>query len=429
MSRQGRSERAPTSPVRRAGRARGRAARARGRLRRPGAPAAALALLLILGAGVPAGAAELLRIRTWGGDEHFRVVLDLSEPAVHEDRVVGDPDRVAINLRDSRAGDLAIPETGDWMVQRIRINRLGMTVQVVLDLAGPARTKIFDLPPEGDRPARVVCDVFRPRARPKPERPPAFVVVLDPGHGGRDPGAVHRRLQEKEIVLDVARRAAARLGREPGVEVHLTRQRDTFVSLAGRARRAQQENADIFISIHVNGARSGAPRGAEVFFLSLAGASDVAARELAALENAAVTEEADPLLGEIAELPFAVDLLKTDTVRRSSLLAEAILDRLVESRLAASRGVKQANFVVLRSCRVPSALVELGFLSNPEDARQLASDGHREALAGAIAEGVLEFRDRFARRHGGAALPGGPAEAPDAGGPVSGRLNPPAPSR
>lgn len=415
-----------------------------GDARRPGRGLLLLALLLgggpLLGIGSAPRAAELLGIRTWGDVEHFRVVLDLSAAAPHEDRTVTDPDRIAINLRETRAEGLEIPETGDWMVQRIRLNQLSNgTAQVVLDLSAPARWRIFDLGPEGDRPHRVVCDVFRPRERPAPataaaagapaarpapqpepkparesapapaptseptpEPPRDWVIVLDPGHGGKDPGVVHRRMQEKEIVLDVSQRVAALLEKEPGIEVHLTRQRDVFVNLSERARRARSEDADLFVSIHVNGYRSGSPRGAEVFFLSREGATDVAAHELALLENAAVTEESDPQLGEIAELPFAVDLLKTDTLRRSSLLAEAVLDQLVNGGLAASRGVKQANFVVLRSCRVPSALVELGFLSNPEDARQLASAEHREALASAIAKGFLEFRSRYARQlHGG----------------------------
>jgi N-acetylmuramoyl-L-alanine amidase len=220
---------------------------------------------------------------------------------------------------------------------------------------------------------------------------------------------------EKDIVLDVGRRLFDRLAEEPGITPQLTRSKDVFVNLSARARRAETARADLFVSVHVNGYRSRAPKGAEVFFLSLDGATDVAERELESLENAAVGEGADPVLGEIAELPFAVDLLKTDTVMRSSLLAESILNQLVHGDLAASRGVKQANFVVLRSCRVPSALVEVGFASNPEDAARLASETHRQALAEAITKGILEFRARYARHapgEGGAAVGSAGAQGP-----------------
>jgi N-acetylmuramoyl-L-alanine amidase len=365
----------------------------------------------------PAHAGQLLRIRTWPWDDRYRIVLDLTEKTTHVDRVVTDPHRISINLRNTDAAGVVIPQIRDWMVEGIRLNRLpDGTAQVVIDLTAASSYKLFDLAPDGEKPHRVVCDILRPlQPPPTPQERPNWVVVIDPGHGGRDPGVVHRRMFEKAITLDVAQRLVERLAREPGIEAHLTRRADVFVGLAERARRAERVRADLFVSIHVNGFRTDAPRGAEVFFLSMQGATAVAERELEALENAAASEVSDPVLGEIADLPFAVDLRKTDTLRRSSLLAEAILDRFVAGNLAASRGVKQANFVVLRSCRVPSALVELGFASNAQDARQLAMDTHRQALAEAMAEGILEFRARYARHS--AAEAAGAVEPAEAAGP------------
>jgi N-acetylmuramoyl-L-alanine amidase len=349
----------------------------------------------------PAHAGQLLRIRTWPWDDRYRIVLDLSEATPHVDRVVTDPPRISINLRSTDAAAVVIPQVRDWMVRGIRLNQLpDGTAQIVIDLAAAPSYKLFDLAPEGEKPHRIVCDILRPLqppAAPQPQATPNWVVVIDPGHGGRDPGVVHRRMLEKAITLDVARRLAERLSREPGVEAHLTRSTDVYVGLSERARRAERVRADLFVSIHVNGFRNDAPRGAEVFFLSTQGATAVAERELETLENAAASEMPDPVLDEISDLPFAVDLRSTDTLRRSSLLAEAMLDKLVGGNLAASRGVKQANFVVLRSCRVPSALVEIGFASNAEDAQQLALESHRQALAEAMAEGLLEFRARYAR--------------------------------
>jgi N-acetylmuramoyl-L-alanine amidase len=126
------------------------------------------------------------------------------------------------------------------------------------------------------------------------------------------------------------------------------------------------------------------------------GATDAASKELEALENqSAVGEES--LDGDLADLPFAVDLIQTDTLKRSSLLAEVLLNELGDDGLATTRGVKQANFVVLRSIRVPSVLVELGFLSNANDADALRSVQHREALGKSLARGLVDFRSRFAR--------------------------------
>ncbi len=352
-----------------------------------------------------AGAVRLEQVRVWGYDDHFRVVLDLSGPVVHSERVLTDPDRIAIDIRDATAADLVLPATGDWMVRRLRFNQLsGPTAQIVLDLDRPPAYSLFTLPADDGRPFRIVCDVTRPRDR--SQAPPIqrdWIVVVDPGHGGRDPGVVNQTagLEEKEIVLDVAQRLKRLLDAQEGVSVRLTRSRDEALRLDERVRRAQEAEGDVFLSIHVNGFRSAAARGAEVFFLSLSGATDAAAREVAELENAAGLDE-EPVYGEIAKLPFGVDLIQTDTIERSSRLAEVLLEVLDDSGLTAARGVKQANFVVLRSCRLPSALIELGFISNPADARRLASADHRQALAETVARGLLAFRERYARSPEGA---------------------------
>lgn len=235
-----------------------------------------------------------------------------------------------------------------------------------------------------------------PQARATEE--PNWVVVIDPGHGGVDPGAVHGRprLREKEITLAVAKRIAEELGSIPGIAVRLTRQKDEFVGLRERLREADTEDADVFVSVHVNGCTAPSAKGAEVFFLSMSGASDAASKELEALENQP-DMGADPVTGELAELPFAVDLIQTDTIERSSLLAEVMLNVLGNDQLAATRGVKQANFVVLRSIRVPSVLVEVGFLSNPEDAESLRSADHISAVGKSLASGLVDFRTRYAR--------------------------------
>ncbi len=358
--------------------------------------------LVALPTKVPRAQGRLQRVRVASWDDRFRVVLDLSTDVAYRDRVLTEPHRIAIDIPQTVASSLALPETRDDLVRRIRFNQLnGPTAQVVLDLHQAPSFNIFTLPTDGERPFRIVCDVFRPLREGGAPKKTSWVVILDPGHGGKDPGTVNRRydLQEKEIVLDVCQRLRRVLAAERGVEAHLTRETDQLIGLRERVTRAEDRDGDVFVSIHVNGCRHRGARGAEVFFLSLRGATDAATRELAALENSAVPTE-DPMLGEIAGLPFAVDLIQTDTIQRSSLLSETILAVLGDSGLAAARGVKQANFAVLRSCRMPSTLVELGFISNPGDAKQLAKASHRQALAETIARGLLEFRRLYARGTG-----------------------------
>lgn len=347
---------------------------------------------------------RLLRVRTGPWPGHFRVVLDLDRPCDFIHKTYTDPHRIAINLPGTTAPDLRLPTVSDPLLHRIRFNALsGPKGQIVLDLTAAHEYKIFTLPAGDGAPFRIVCDIMRPSHQPSedpPDRP--WTVVIDPGHGGRDPGASNHRfdLFEKNVVLDVSRRLQKELEKADDIVVHLTRESDRAIPLRDRVKIARGDRADVFVSIHVNGCPHRSARGAEVFYLSLKGATNTAAAELEDLENSAESIRDDPILGEIAEFPFATDLVMTDTMRRSSLLAEVTLEILGASRLTSTRGVKQANFAVLRSCGIPSALIELGFISNPEDARLLASSGHRQSLAETIARGLLEYRKRYARQVG-----------------------------
>jgi N-acetylmuramoyl-L-alanine amidase len=361
--------------------------------------AAGLGLLLVLLTASAAGAAvRLERIRTAAWEDRFRVVMDLSQAATYREQAMAGPDRIVIDIERAAADGLEAPAVKDEIVRRVRTEPGDdSVVRVIVELARAAQYKVFTVPAGQDRPFRIVCDVLRSGA-PAPQPPPPphdWVVVIDPGHGGRDPGVVSEQagLREEQIVLDVAQRLQRTLAGSEGVKVVLTRGSDKGLRLGERVRLAEDAKGDAFISIHVNGCPSQSARGAEVFFLSLQGATDSEAHAVAELENA-VDAEGLPVPSEIARLPFGGDLIQTATHQHSSLLAEMVLEALGASRLAATRGVKQANFVVLRSYRVPSVLIELGFISNPADARQLASPDHRQALAETIARGLLAYRDR-----------------------------------
>lgn len=234
-------------------------------------------------------------------------------------------------------------------------------------------------------------------------------VVLDAGHGGDDHGAEGASgLREKDLVLDVVQRLRSRLEKQ-SLRVVLTRDGDAYVPLQERTAIANRSGGDLFVSVHANAARARAARGIEIFFASLE-ASDEATRELAERENAAFREAAaaaedDPLQSILGDLAEADQMRESDEFARFAHQRVASLDAKVPSR-----GVKQAPFVVLMGVRMPAALVEIGFITNPKDERDLADDVHRDRVADALARAILDFAGRYDARRGverGAAGAGG----------------------
>jgi N-acetylmuramoyl-L-alanine amidase len=229
--------------------------------------------------------------------------------------------------------------------------------------------------------------------------PPAYVAVVDPGHGGEHDGAIGPTgLKEKDLALDIAQRVAALL-REQGALVLLTREGDESLELPARAALANQAEADVFISIHLNSMATHAGRrvshGVETYFLS-ADASDASAKAVAARENAdrlagTAPDPANPVAGILD------DLWMVEALAESSRLAHALHVRLVAATGAENRGVKQAPFLVLAGARMPAVLVEVGFVSHEGESQRLADPAYQQRVAAGIAEGVASFRAGMAR--------------------------------
>jgi N-acetylmuramoyl-L-alanine amidase len=220
-----------------------------------------------------------------------------------------------------------------------------------------------------------------------------FVVIIDPGHGGNDPGAIRGSLQEKDICLDIGREMARQLEKIPGYRVVLTRDRDRFVPLGKRVEIARQQKGDVFVSVHCNTHPRPAVSGMEVYFLSLQGATDREARELADKENAAGLVGLSPG-EEHADLvvDILMDLKMTRVLQDSGRLAASLLTAADRSGVVAGRRVKQAGFQVLKNLAMPSALVEVAYLSNQEDYRLLGDAAGRRRLATAIVAGIQDWR-------------------------------------
>ena len=232
-------------------------------------------------------------------------------------------------------------------------------------------------------------------------RPPECfdTVVLDAGHGGEDEGALGLRgLVEKELVLDVGRRLAARL-RERDLRVVMTRDDDRFVPLEKRFAIAHDARGDLFVSIHANATKDAGVSGVETFFLSVE-ASDEEAHRVALLENqafagsTAIPEMNDPLNAILG------DLIVSDYLKESNEFARLAQRSLAGDETNHSRGVKQAPFVVLQGVQMPSSLVEIGFVTNSDEAKRLRSSRDRDRIAAALVDAVLEFGRRFDARRG-----------------------------
>ncbi len=377
---------------------------------RHSAPTLATATLVLVCLAVPARQAaagrtntpQVLRIRHFSAPDHTRIVLDLSAPATFEVRPVHEPERLAINVQG--AGFVAADAIAirDGLVERVRCNPGHSRAQVVLDLAYRTHHRAFKLAAEDGLNDRIVIDIFRAsgdasQKEPQPPTPPAqairpFRVVLDPGHGGLDPGAVRAGIREKDIALAVSLEVAKFLGDLPGYEVVLTRSRDYYPSLGRRVEIAREQKGDLFLSIHCNTHARASVGGMEVYFLSLQGATDREAQELADQENAAdLVGLAPGDAREDAVLSILMDLRMTQVLQQSSRLAESMLGAASRAGLP-TRKVKQARFQVLRTLAMPAALVEMAYLTNTTDRRLLAGADGQHRMAAAIVAGVLDYR-------------------------------------
>jgi N-acetylmuramoyl-L-alanine amidase len=297
---------------------------------------------------------------------------------------MGEPFRLVIDLRKKEGPPLAvaIPQPGT----------------VPGGPPPPGRSSVP--PPGGGQP---------PGGAPAPERPgapagaeggaaarPEFVVVLDPGHGGDDHGARGPSgLMEKDVTLDLARRLKERIQTGMEAEVILTRDGDRAVPLDERTAIANHHRADLFVSLHANASRRPNIRGSETYFLSYQ-ATDDDARTVAAIENNALGLDEGVQGNSNLEL-ILWDLAQSAFLKESSALAEIVQDSLNDAVGISSRGIKQAPFRVLMGATMPAILIEVAFISNPEEERRLRDPAFKDRLAGAILGSVERFREKYVR--------------------------------
>ena len=361
---------------------------------------------------------KLQNIRYYPYAEYTRVVLDLSSDLKISEKVIkgSASGRLFFDLKNCRFA-AAYPlekkneikiQTGN--LQRIRIGKLNQkTIRVVFDFDQIGKYTRFYL----TSPFRIVFDIYlqakfvshaqesqtQLQATAVAEGNPSIArqlglgvhrILIDPGHGGKDPGTVNRSLglEEKSITLDIAKRLNAILNEHAELEIILTRPRDEYVALEERAAIANSNRGDIFISIHANSAPRKTARGIESYYLNIT--ADPRAMEVAAQENAMSSKS-------IAEMRTILDqILQNSKISESKILAQYIQDSMVGNLKTKydgidDLGVKRAPFYVLLGAQMPSALVEVSFLSCRDEASRLAMPSYRQAIAAGLYLGIINF--------------------------------------
>jgi N-acetylmuramoyl-L-alanine amidase len=365
----------------------------------------ALALwCLAIGSAFAADAILIKDIRLWAGPDSTRVVFDLSGPARHSLLKLQNPDRIVIDIAAAQLedADFALP-SGQGFVKQLRAGPQDGGLRLVLDLTGPAAPNVFTVDPQGSLGYRLVLDL-EPGARRASSAPAVvkstqtiqgrdIVVAIDAGHGGTDPGAMGRSgTREKDVTLAIARRLKARIDKEPGMRAILTRDSDLFLAHRVRIRRARDQKADMFISIHADAYTDRSVSGSSVYVLSPRGASDEAARWLAERENAAdllggvSLEDKSDVLASVL-----LDLSQGAAMSASADAADHVLHELYRVGNVKRPTVQYAGFLVLKSPDIPSMLVETAFISNPAEEVRLKDASHQERLAEAVFAGVRTY--------------------------------------
>ena len=372
-------------------------------------------LFLLIGFSIPflAGpvlASRITAMRFWSAPDHTRVVLDLTEPIQYESVAQETPPLLNLELKGSLQTSIKEVVVNDLFLSRITLADQGKgRVKIVFFQKKPLTANIFLLKPFEDKPHRLVIDLVdialekreqQERQRQKEVNPRDMkIVVIDPGHGGEDPGAVGpKKTMEKDVVLKIAEKVLYNISQKREIKAFLTRKGDYFVPLEDRVKIAREYGADLFLSLHADASFNPQARGSSVYCLSLSGATDQAAKVLADKENlsnilgGAFSKPTDlsknPDLNQIL-----LDLKQNDTMRESFRFAELILGNVKAVNPVKFPSYRQANFVVLRAPEIPSVLTETAFITNREDERLLNRDDFQEKLARTLASTIRRFFD------------------------------------
>ncbi|MEE2679923.1 MAG: N-acetylmuramoyl-L-alanine amidase [Myxococcota bacterium] len=362
--------------------------------------------LFLLGVERPRGLGDVVDVRHWSYDDYTRVVVELDTPVRTEgitrlaaDAGAGRPERLFLDLDGVWVGRRFTDglKVEDGLLRGIRLGQNTLRrSRLVIDLERYDRHRVLTLV----HPHRVVVDIYGQRTGSGPGGTgeaaatlpaalrPVRTVVVDAGHGGRDPGAIGvNGLREKQVTLRVSRALGAQL-EERGFRVVYTRQDDRTLSLEERTVLAESAGGDIFISVHANAARRRSVQGVETFYLDQN--HERHAMDLAARENGIPRGEVNVLQQTLAKL--YMEEVSPHSRRLAQIVQKQLVTGLPKKRRPQDLGVKKGPFYVLFLSNMPAILVEVGFLTHRGEAKRLRDAKYLEALATQIAEGIALYR-------------------------------------
>ncbi|MCF7530326.1 N-acetylmuramoyl-L-alanine amidase [Neisseria lisongii] len=373
--------------------------------------------------------AQFIAARIWPAHAYTRVTLESSHGLSYQHFSLDNPRRLVVDIQGANINSVLQSLSkkvlaDDPFIRSIRVGQnTATTVRLVIDLKQSVYSQVFTLTPVSSFKHRLVIDLYPQgvdvndpmmallngtlNPEPSKKRPaepvqPSYIVaenrtnrrpiiMLDPGHGGEDPGAISQNgIREKDIVLSIAREAKKRL-EAMGYAVYMTRNEDIFIPLGVRVAKARSRRADVFVSIHADSFTSPTARGTGVYILNPNGASSAAAKFLAQTQNNAdaiggVRTSGNPNVDNVI-----LDMTQTATMRDSRKLGQYVLTELGKLNQLHKGRVDEANFAVLRAPDIPSILVETAFLSNPVEESLLASAAFRQQCAQSISQGIQKY--------------------------------------
>ncbi|PKB88243.1 N-acetylmuramoyl-L-alanine amidase [Ewingella americana] len=376
-----------------------------------------------------AASSQVVAVRVWPASSYTRLTLESSTPLKYKHFTLTNPHRLVIDIEGVHLNSVLNGvgkqiQQNDPFIKQARVGQFDKTtVRLVMELKKQINPHVFTLKPVAGIHNRLVVDLYPQEgavsaeddpllalledynkgdvARTLPpetakdgkagrERP--LIIMLDPGHGGEDPGAIGKyKTREKDIVLLIARKLQKLIQREPNMKVYMTRNEDVFIPLKVRVAKARKLRADLFVSIHADAFTNRAARGSSVFALSTKGATSAAARFLAQTQNESdqiggVGKSGDRYLDHTM-----FDLVQTATISDSLKFGKEVLTRMGKINHLHKNKVDQAGFAVLKAPDIPSILVETAFISNVEEERKLKTSHFQQKVAESILAGIKAY--------------------------------------
>ncbi|EGT5660853.1 N-acetylmuramoyl-L-alanine amidase [Cronobacter dublinensis] len=390
--------------------------------------AGAMWLLSVSQAGL-AASGQVIAVRVWPASAYTRVTLESNRVLKYRQFALSNPERIVVDLEGVNLNAVL-----KGMGNQIRIDdpfiksaRVGQfdpkTVRMVFELKKNVTPHLFALAPVAEFRERLVIDLYPangdneqdpllalledynkgeldkqvPPAASGPQpgkagRDRPIVIMIDPGHGGEDPGAIGKhKTREKDVVLQIARRLRALIEKEANMKAFMTRNEDIFIPLKVRVAKAQKQRADLFVSIHADAFTSRAARGSSVFALSTKGATSTAAKYLAQTQNAADLVGGVSKSGDVYLDHTMFDMVQSLTIADSLKFGKEVLGRLGRVNSLHKNKVDQAGFAVLKAPDIPSILVETAFISNEEEERKLRTATFQQEVAESILAGIKAY--------------------------------------